>query len=141
TAWTLRGWTEARGPREFRQLNHRAEAIFRAAFAPDGETVVYSAAQTSLSPEIFTCRPDVPEPQPLGLRDTQLLGISSKGELAVLLGAEFLSNRMFVGTLARVPMEGGAPREILERVREADWSPDGTQLAIVHEVQGTDRLE
>ena len=29
------------------------------------------------------------------------------------------------GTLARVPLEGGAPRELLENVSLADWSPTG----------------
>lgn len=36
---------------------------------------------------------------------------------------------------------GGAPGELLENVREADWSPDGSQLAIIREAQGKDRLE
>ena len=45
------------------------------------------------------------------------------------------------GTLARVPLGGGAPREILENVEFADWTPDGSNLVIVREVQGRDRLE
>ena len=40
-----------------------------------------------------------------------------------------------------MPLEGAAPREILEGVREADWSPDGTDLAIIREFNGKDRLE
>jgi Tol biopolymer transport system component len=40
-----------------------------------------------------------------------------------------------------MPMDGGAPREIQEGVRQADWSPDGSQLAIIREVGGKDRLE
>jgi Tol biopolymer transport system component len=40
-----------------------------------------------------------------------------------------------------MPLEGGAPREVLEDVRAADWSPDGTQFAIIREVGGKDRLE
>src|SRR2546421_8062083 len=38
-------------------------------------------------------------------------------------------------------LDGGAPREILEDVQEADWSPDGTKLAIVRWVNGRNRLE
>ena len=67
--------------------------------------------------------------------------MSSKGELAVLVRAEFLRHRLFLGTLARVPLGGGAPREVLDSVREADWSPDGSELAIIHDVSGRDRLE
>ena len=38
------------------------------------------------------------------------------------------------GTLARTPMVSvGAPREILEQVNAADWSPDGRELAIIHD--------
>jgi Tol biopolymer transport system component len=35
---------------------------------------------------------------------------------------------------------GGAPREVLERVQWADWSPDGT-LAVVRDLEGQNRLE
>jgi len=40
-----------------------------------------------------------------------------------------------------VPISGGAPRQVLEYVRFADWSPDGSDLAIVRRVDGRDRLE
>jgi hypothetical protein len=48
---------------------------------------------------------------------------------------------VFLGTLARAPMSGGAPRAILEGVREADWAPDGESFLIVREVDGKDRIE
>ena len=48
---------------------------------------------------------------------------------------------MNVGTLARAPLAGGAPRPILENVESADWSPDGTSLAVVRNVNGRERLE
>src|SRR5664279_2532932 len=132
-----------RGPEPlvFRQLNFRREAVFQAAFAAGGETVVYSAAIDGNTPQLFTVRPDYPEPQPLGLRGMHLLAVSSHGELAVLIGARYVWHRQFTGTLARMPLDGGAPREILEGVREADWSPDGSQLAIIREVGDRDRLE
>jgi eukaryotic-like serine/threonine-protein kinase len=44
-------------------------------------------------------------------------------------------------TLARVPLIGGIPREVLADVQGADWSPDGRDLAIIREVQGHHRLE
>ena len=132
-----------RGPEPlvFRQLNFRREAVFQAAFAAGGETVVYSAAIDGNTPQLFTVRPDYPEPQPLGRRGMHLLAVSSHGELAVLIGARYVWHRQFTGTLARMPLDGGAPREILEAVREADWSPDGSQLAIIREVGDRDRLE
>jgi hypothetical protein len=136
-------WRSASGPPPlaFRQLNFRREAVFQAAFASDGETVVYSAATSGNSPQIFTVRPEYPEPQPLGARGMHMLAASAKGDLAVLTGARYVWHRQFVGTLARMPMGGGAPREIQEGVRQADWSPDGSELAIIREVAGRDRLE
>jgi serine/threonine protein kinase/Tol biopolymer transport system component len=127
----------------FRQMSfHSKQTIFQAAFAPDGETIVYSAALEGNAPELFTIRPGFPAPHPLGLLPrTHLLSISSKGELAVLINARFVRHRLFIGTLARVPLGGTAPREILEAVRQADWSPDGSDLAIIRMADGKDRLE
>jgi Tol biopolymer transport system component len=125
----------------FRQMSFRPQTIFQAAFAPDGETIVYSAALEGNVPELFVIRPEFPEPQPLGLPRTHLLSISSKGELAVLTNARFVHQRLFLGTLARVSLGGTAPREILKDVRQADWSPDGSELAILRTAEGGDRLE
>jgi len=125
----------------FHQMSFRPQAIFQAAFAPDGETIVYSAALEGNVPELFVIRPEYPEPRPLGLPRTHLLSISSKGELAVLTSARLIRHRLFTGTLARVSLGSTAPREILEDVRQADWSPDGSELAIVRVANGKDRLE
>ena len=45
------------------------------------------------------------------------------------------------GTLARVPLAGGTPREVLDNVVSADWSPDGKELAAIHAVNEGDRIE
>jgi Tol biopolymer transport system component/tRNA A-37 threonylcarbamoyl transferase component Bud32 len=116
------------------------QAIFEARFAPDGKTIVYCAALEGHTPQLFLLRPDDPVPTGLGSTGMRLLSVSSKGELAVLTGAVFVNHRMFVGTLARMTMNG-APRPVLEDVREADWSPDGTELAIVRDIGGRSRLE
>ena len=126
---------------DFSQLTFQQQPIFNARLAPDGKAVIYSAAPSGHEPELFAVRPGSPGSTPLGVPDAHLLSISSKGELAILTHAKFLRHTVFVGTLARMPIEGGAPREILEGVREADWSPDGSDLAIVREVGGKDRLE
>jgi Tol biopolymer transport system component len=128
-------------PVTFQPMTYRPQTIFRAAFAPDGKTFVYSAALTGNRPELFVLTADYPEPRSLGLKDAQLLSVSSNGELALLIKAQFLGQRLFEGTLARMPLAGGAPREILEGVREADWALDGEGLAIIRSVNGKDRLE
>jgi predicted Ser/Thr protein kinase len=126
----------------FRQMSFRPQTIFQAAFAPDGETIVYSAALGGNVPELFVIRPGYPEPRSLGLPPrTHLLSISSKGELAVLTNARFVRQRLFIGTLARVSLGDTAPREMMENVRQADWSPDGSELAVIRAAEGKDRLE
>jgi serine/threonine protein kinase len=125
----------------FRQLTFRRGTIFSARLAPDGHTIVYSAAWDGEPVEIFSTRSGFPESRSLGFRNAHLYGISSSGELAVSLDSRFVSHRQFVGTLARVPLEGAAPRALLEGVSEADWSPDGRSLAIVRQAEGRARLE
>ncbi|MDQ2871352.1 MAG: protein kinase [Acidobacteriota bacterium] len=125
----------------FRQVTFKNQPIFNARFAPDGQTVVFSTAPNGNAPEIFSWRPDSPGAVSRGLQRVHLLAVSSRGELAVLTNARFLRHKMFLGTLARMPLEGGAPRELANEIREADWSPDGTELAVTRNVGGKDRLE
>jgi Tol biopolymer transport system component len=61
--------------------------------------------------------------------------------MAVLLHAVNLSHFINRGTLARVPLGGGSPREILDDVQQADWSSDGSNLAVVQLVGERSRLE
>ena len=41
----------------------------------------------------------------------------------------------------RAGLEGGVGRDLLEHVQAADWSPDGTQLAVARSIDGKVRLE
>ncbi|HTO88718.1 MAG TPA: protein kinase [Thermoanaerobaculia bacterium] len=125
----------------YSQLTFRQEPIFNARFSPDGKTVVYSAAPSGNAPEIFSLRPDYPGTAPTGRPGMTLLSISSRGELAVLTRPRYIRHSVFFGTLARMPLEGGAPREIVDGVTEADWNPDGSDLAVIREVNGKIRLE
>ncbi len=61
--------------------------------------------------------------------------------MAVILKADFDTAFTRTGTLARVSATGGAPRELLENVEYADWSPDGKDLAIVRILNRKCRLE
>jgi Tol biopolymer transport system component len=85
-------------------------------------------------------RPDSPESTALQLPPAAPLAVSMSGELALALGTH-LRGVMSYGTLARVPLAGGAPRELEENVKYADWSPDGSSLAIVRRVGDHDQLE
>jgi Tol biopolymer transport system component len=43
--------------------------------------------------------------------------------------------------LARVPLTGGAPREVAENVQDAAWGPDGKTLIVARRVEGRGRIE
>jgi hypothetical protein len=122
-----------------RRLTFDRGTVGTVRFAPDGNTIVYNAEWRGEPNEVFTTRLDSRESRPLGLPGAVLYATSSTSELAVGLGA--LSNATGTATLARVPLAGGAPREILAGVTWADWSPDGSELAAVHEEGDTDRVE
>jgi len=115
---------------EFQQLTFQRGTITGARFAPDGDTVVYSAAWGGRPTEIFTGRRSGPGSRALELSDASLLAVSKQGELAVQLHPQLWSN-LFNGTLARVPLGGGAPREVSENVEEADWTENGNDLFTV----------
>jgi serine/threonine protein kinase/Tol biopolymer transport system component len=121
-------------PPSYRRLTFRRGDVTSAKFAP-GDTVVYSAEWDGAPSTLFSAQPGNREAQPLALPSARVLAISPSGEMAILLGGED------VGTLARVPFGGGAPREVLEGVSGADWGPDGESLAVVRALGGKFRLE
>lgn len=128
-------------PASYQQLTFRRGTIWNARFAPDGRTIVYSATWSGNAIDIFSTRTEGTESRSLALPNADVLAVSSTGEAAILLNRRYLGWFISRGTLARVSLSGGAPRELLEDVQEADWSPDGTQLAIVRWVEGRNRLE
>ena len=128
-------------PPTYHELTFRKGSIWNARFAPDGQTVVYSASWEARPSEVFSTRPQSPESLSLGLQDTTLLSISPAGHIAVLVGVHALRGFTHVGTLAVANLSGGAPREVLSDVQWADWSPDGKTLAIVRDAEGKNRLE
>ena len=91
---------------------------------------------------LFTTRPGSPESSPLPLPPSDLLAISSTGEMAVSLNATAANPFLTVGTLARVGLAGGAPRELLEHTTDAAWSPDGSQpVAAIQSTTRSGRME
>ena len=128
-------------PPMYRQLTFRRGSIRSARFAPDGQTILYSAAWQGSPVDVFTARPEAPEARSMGLSRTQLVSVSSASEMAVLLNSKAIGTWVNMGTLARAPLVGGAPREVLEQVQWADWSADGSGLAVVRDFGGRNRLE
>jgi hypothetical protein len=90
---------------------------------------------------VFINRPESPESRPFGLAEAEVLAISKTGEMAVSLNRHQTIPFTRVGRLARISIAGGSPREILDDVEWADWSPDSRELAIVREAGVNHRLE
>jgi len=135
------GLASSISPPTYHQLTFRGGTIRMARFAPDGKNIVYSAAWEGNPFELLITRPDSPESRPFGLSKAEVLSISAEGEMAVLLNSHNIDPYINVGTLGRVPLGGGAPREVLENVQWADWSPDGQNFAVVREFGGLSRIE
>ena len=126
----------------FHQLTFRRGEVGGARFAPDGQTILYSAAWDGRPMEIFSTRTDSAESRPFGLADAEVLAISRTGELAVSLHRRLLTGFVRTGTLAQTGLAGGgATRDVLEDVQWADWAPEGQSLAVVRDVGARNRLE
>ena len=134
-------WRNATPNPRYHEITFRRGDIRSARFASDGQTILYSAAWQGNPVEIFSARPGAAESRSLGLEHSQLLAVSPTGEMAVALNSHRTGTWINVGTLASAPLAGGAPREVLENVQWADWSPDGSNLAVVRDVGGRNRLE
>ena len=121
-------------PATYQRLTFRRGDIDSARLGPDGD-VIYSAEWDGAPATLYSVRPGDRESRPLGLPNGRFLAISRSGDMLLILG-EGLS-----GTLASAPLSGGAPREVLENVSDADWGPDGESIAVVRLVDGKQRLE
>jgi hypothetical protein len=120
-----------RPPPTFERLTHGRGSVGGARFSADGLAVVYTARWGDGEWDVYRQRLDSPLATPLRLGRAEPVSARG-GEVALLAGS----------TLKRVPIEGGPPRELLEGVVSADWSPDGRDLAVVRLTQGdVQRLE
>jgi serine/threonine protein kinase len=135
--WAQREHTNV-GDVSFQRMTFRRGEVRSARFTSDGETIVYSASWDGQPSEVYVASRQSPEARPLEIRDADVMAVSRSTELAVLIKRDRVTG---LGTLARVPLAGGEPREVADRVLQADWSPDGANLAIIRELNGRYRLE
>jgi eukaryotic-like serine/threonine-protein kinase len=134
-------WREKAVSPTYRRLTFEQGTVYSARFAPDFRAIVYGAAWNGKPLQIFSTVGDSLLSQPLNLTDANLLAISRTGELAVALhGAHMAHLETVGGTLARTPLAGGSPREVLEDVPWADWDANG-ELAVVHHSKDRDQIE
>ena len=128
-------------PPSYQQITFGSGTIRAARFAPDGQTIVYSASWDGKPLKLFLKHQSSPDSLPLDLPSANLLGISPSGEMAIAM--DCLSNHPGVcrGTLARAALTGGAPRSVEEGIQDADWSADGSEMLIARDVGGKARIE
>jgi eukaryotic-like serine/threonine-protein kinase len=136
-------WLAVRRPSpaafQFRQVTFRRGQIWGARFAPDGHAILYTASWDNGPRQLFLTNPFSPESRALGFDDLRLVSVSRSGELALL---SFDGTMPITGgTLSRAPMNGGAPKLIEHDIMSADWSADGSRLALVRAVKGDNQLE
>ncbi|MCA1583197.1 MAG: hypothetical protein LC796_17780, partial [Acidobacteria bacterium] len=126
----------------FHRLTFRRGPVQSARFAPDGNTIIYSA-QWDGAPkaELYSTRIENPESLKLALPEGKIEAISRAGEMLVLSSMRSGIGYAAAGTLSQAPLSGSASRAILEDVASAEWSPDGASQAVVRAPQWRYRLE
>ncbi len=130
-------------PPTFQRLTFRHGMVWRALFAPNGSSILFTATwgdqptQTYLTSLESSGLDRNLEAEPL-----LPMAFSPDGsEALVLLGTFRLPNGLLSGTLARMPALGGRPRPILADAGWADWSRSGRWLAAVRNSSGERLLE
>ena len=120
----------------YRQVTYRKGIVSSARFTPDGQSFVYSASWEGQPYAAFLGRAESPDVRDLQLEDARILSISRAGDMAVLFGPQSISRVFGVRTLARIPMAGGARRDVLTGVVDADWIPGTDALAVIRDPGG-----
>ena len=115
----------------FHRVTYGKGSIRSARFSPDGHSILYGAAWSGNPPQVFWATVQSPQARSYSVPDADILSVSSEGELAILMNRRAGVGWISHGTLATLPIPGGAPREVAESVQDADWDPAGKNLAIV----------
>jgi eukaryotic-like serine/threonine-protein kinase len=122
------------------RITFRRGTIWNGRFLPDGN-LVYSASWDGTTSSLYSANPGSTESRTLNAEIPELFAVSPSGELAVGKTHRFEEGFEFSSMLARQPMGGGAPRDMIDGVEYADWSPDGSSLAVARRVAGKVRIE
>ena len=121
---------------EYQPVTFRKGVVSSARFTPDGQSFVYSASWEGQPYAAFLGRPESGDARDLQLKDSRILSISRAGDMAVLFGPQNIERAFGVRTLARIPMAGGARRDVLTGVVDADWIPGTDALAVIRDPGG-----
>ena len=131
----------APSPGVITRLTFRQGNIGKARFAPDGQSVVYSASWDGEPFRLYSTQLGSAQSRAIELPPADLLALSRQGQLALSVARPAVDGWEPHGTLAVTALAGGAPREVYTDVVGADWSPDGRTMAIVRRVGSGAQLE
>jgi serine/threonine protein kinase/Tol biopolymer transport system component len=131
--WLLSSSFRSSDGSTFHQLTYRRGTAEGGRFTPDGRDVVYTATWEGSDEELYSVPADGVGGNPVGIKDARLLAISSRGEYAVALHPVELARFLHPGNLAHYSGRG-APKPEIENIEAADFTPDGSALAIVRYV-------
>ena len=137
--WWMAEKNAAKDIPRFRQLTFQRGFISMARFSKDGETVVYSGQFNNDPMKLYSVRMNQLQPVTIAAPNAALFGVSQQDNLAVGVEPKQLSHYI-IGTLAEMPLTGGAPREMLANVVAASYAPDGT-MAVARILNGKCQLE
>jgi DNA-binding winged helix-turn-helix (wHTH) protein len=117
------------GPPSFQRMTFRRGAVHSARFGSDGQ-VVYTASWDGGPRVVHVARSDPRDFRALEIQGA-VVGVSGSGEVA------FLHD----GVLARAPLAGGPPKDVLKPVVAADWAADATEFAVARGTESGYRIE
>jgi hypothetical protein len=117
----------------FARVTFRHGGVSSARFTPDGKSFVYSASWDGTPYQMFLGRPGSPDARDLALESGRIASISAASDMAVIFGPQNIVQTFGPRTLGRVPMAGGARRDLFTGVVDADWIPGTDSLAIVRD--------
>jgi eukaryotic-like serine/threonine-protein kinase len=121
---------------EFQPVTYRNGVVTAARFTPDGRSFVYSASWEGQPFGAFLGRPEGPDARDLQLPEARIRSISRTGDMAVVFGPQTIERSFGERTLARIPMAGGARRDLLTAIMDADWIPGTETLAVIRDPGG-----
>jgi eukaryotic-like serine/threonine-protein kinase len=121
---------------EYLGVTFRKGAVSSARFTPDGKSFVYSASWDGQPYASFLGRVESPDARDLQLKDSRIMSISRAGEMAVAFGPQNITHSFGDRVLSRIPMAGGARRDVLTGVIAADWIPGTDALAVIRDPGG-----
>jgi hypothetical protein len=110
-------------------VTFRRGAVTSARFGPGGQ-VVYVASWEGQPWSMHLVDSEARDSRPLDIPEARIQAVSPS-EVAFI----------HKGVLARAPLAGGPPREVLKEVAAADWNADFTEFAVVRPVGRRFHLE